>query len=292
MDSFKRSRLDRIKHSVRGSQAVLQYGVGAMVDFEDQVLMTADSQYWAPENRFSFHDERLERLLSVDGFVSPCLKEGSRDLGDGIAYVRFPEWYFCPKCRRFQRISDWIDYNTKKSRHSKYYESDPHMTKTIKCGDCWVDLVVTRLVTVCKNGHIDDFPWVEWVHAQNFGGPAEICSNPKLEYRIMNTTSAGLDSITIKCKSCNCCATLRSAFGKNTSDYNIFESIDQKTDFRYGFKCKGKHPWKHVDEDCNCYPKTMQRGSSSVYFPVTASSLVIPPFSSYIRKTIMDSKNQ
>lgn len=39
----------------------------------------------------------------------------------------------------------------------------------------------------------------------------------------------------------------------------------------------------------NTYPKVLQRGSSSVYFPITVSSLVIPPYSSLITKKIEDS---
>ena len=39
--NIKRAQLNRVTHSVRASQAVLQYGVGAMVDFPDQTLMTA-----------------------------------------------------------------------------------------------------------------------------------------------------------------------------------------------------------------------------------------------------------
>ena len=38
------------------------------------------------------------------------------------------------------------------------------------------------------------------------------------------------------------------------------------------------------------YPKVLQRGSSSVYFPVTESSLVIPPYSSQINQKVESSK--
>ena len=41
LDSAQKIQLNSITHSVRASQAVLQYGVGAMVDFPDQTLMTA-----------------------------------------------------------------------------------------------------------------------------------------------------------------------------------------------------------------------------------------------------------
>ena len=41
LDAAQKIQLNNITHSVRASQAVLQYGVGAMVDFPDQTLMTA-----------------------------------------------------------------------------------------------------------------------------------------------------------------------------------------------------------------------------------------------------------
>ena len=79
--------MDPITHSVRRSQAVLQYGVGAMIDFPSQVLMTALPEEWKQAE--IIHDERLEKLLGVSHFISPS--------DNGIPFVRFPRWYFCPK---------------------------------------------------------------------------------------------------------------------------------------------------------------------------------------------------
>ena len=91
-------RLNKITHSVRASQAVLQYGVGAMIDFPSQVLMTGLPEAWnQPE---IIHDERLEKLLGVQHFITPS--------DAGIPFVRFPRWYFCPKCRKFQPIKKSI----------------------------------------------------------------------------------------------------------------------------------------------------------------------------------------
>ena len=44
-------------HNVRRSQVVLQYGVGAMIDFPSQVLMTALPEALKPVE--IIHDERL-----------------------------------------------------------------------------------------------------------------------------------------------------------------------------------------------------------------------------------------
>ena len=70
LESAKKVPLNRITHSVRASQAVLQYGVGAMIDFPNQTLMTAAPEYWQ-EQVVQIHDERLEKVLRVDYFGLP-----------------------------------------------------------------------------------------------------------------------------------------------------------------------------------------------------------------------------
>lgn len=98
--------LNKVTHSVRAAQAVLQYGVGAMVDFPDQTLVTAAPEYWSGMSRI--YDDRFAKALGVDYFALPT----------NIAYSRFPEWYFCPKCRRFQPLKKWVaEY--RKTRQSK-----------------------------------------------------------------------------------------------------------------------------------------------------------------------------
>lgn len=271
--------LSSVTHSMRASQAILQYGVGAMVDFPDQTLMAAAPEYWQSQIE-PIHDERLERVLHVSHFGMPGNK-GEGKYHEGISYVRFPEWYFCPRCRRFQPIGKWVEEFRKKSKKAN---DDYYMAKHVKCVKCNQELVVTRIVTVCEEGHIDDFPWVKWVHCRNHTGSRDICRNPVLEFMTSKSSSEGLDAIEIKC-SCGARASLKGAFAKN-----IFEELDKKNDYRYGFMCTGRHPWKHVVESCHRYPRTMQRGSSSVYFPYVESSLVIPPYSSILTTRIEESR--
>lgn len=278
-----KSRLkNKTAYSVRASQAVLQYGVGAMVDFRDRTLMTAAPEYWGGSVSH-IRDERLEKILHVDYFGKPGDKDDVK-FAEGISYVRFPEWYFCPSCRRFKPIGEWVtEYRAKSPKKA---EEDPHMIQTMKCPKCFQELVVARIITACQEGHIDDFPWVKWVHCQNFGGPKEICSRPELTITTSSSASEGLEGLTLKCLNCGAAASLRGAF-----DPGKFEELDKKTDFRYNFRCAGKHPWKHKIESCKSteYPKVLQRGSSSVYFPVTESSLVIPPYSSIVTNKIDES---
>lgn len=280
--------LNKISHAVRASQAVLQYGVGAMVDFPDQTLMTAAPESWTSEQGIlqiePINDERLEKLLGVDYFGIPASKD-DKEIIDGISYVRFPEWYFCPKCRKFQPLSKWIkDYNSNPSC-AKYVENDPYMIRYMRCPVCKQELVVARIVTVCKKGHISDFPWVEWVHCQS-KPQKQICENPSLTISTSATSSEGLEGIKIECKTCGAKATLRDAFNPGK-----FSDLEKKYGSKYNFRCNGSHPWKHIKEGCLEFPKVMQRGSSSVYFPVTESSLVIPPYSSILAEKIQKTQN-
>lgn len=255
--------LNKVTHSVRAAQAVLQYGVGAMVDFPDQTLITAAPETWTETQ--SIYDDRFAKALGVDHFAMPT----------NISYSRFPEWYFCPKCRKFQPISKWISEYQKRSK-PKALEGDPYMTKHMQCTDCRQDLVVARIVTVCEHGHINDFPWVKWVHKQS---KKPICGNPSLFFKTGASGTEGLEGLSISC-SCGAYTTLKGAFEKD-----CFEKLDKDVDDEM-FRCEGGHPHMHIKEKCICYPRTVQRGSSSVYFPVVYSSLVIPPYADKLNARI------
>ena len=258
--------LNRVTHSVRAAQAVLQYGVGAMVDFPDQTLVTSAPEYW---NRTSYiHDDRFAKALDVDYFALPT----------NVAYARFPEWYFCPKCRKFQPLSKWIAEYRRRAK-DKQLEYDANMVFHMQCPDCKQDLVVARIVTVCEDGHLNDFPWIKWVHARS---KKPLCPNPSLKFKTGASGSEGLEGLSIEC-SCGARTTLKSAFDKD-----IFEEMD-KEEGSFGFRCEGHHPFKHTKDACCKYPRTVQRGASSVYFPVTHSSLVIPPYADKLNTKIEQS---
>lgn len=282
MKAATKIRLNSKTHSVRASQAVLQYGVGAMVDFPSQTLMTAAPEFWEQEVR-KVHDERLEKALGVDWFGMPAGEEGGKSK-NGISYARFPEWYFCPKCRKFQPLKKWIE---ERGRKAKANDSDPDMVRSLRCPADNQELVVARIITICEHGHIDDFPWIKWVHRMNISGPVKICEKPDLRFMTSPVASEGLEGLTIKCEACKARTTLNHAFDK---DEFVRLDADERVRFGYSFECTGRHPWKNTAEKCGLYPKVQQRGSSSVYFPVIASSLVIPPYSAKLTAEIENSR--
>lgn len=266
----------KVTHSVRAAQAILQYGVGAMVDFPDQTLMTAAPEYWGEKNELRLiRDERLERQLGVDFFAIPYDKSDPRE--QGIAYTRFPRWYFCPKCRRLEPLSFWLkEYRQKGGTRA---EEEPDMKRPICLGEkCkgprgkGISLVPARIVVACDAGHIDDFPWSKWVHAV---AKKDECGEPHLMFKTGVNSSAGLEGLTVSCETCQAKATLEHSFDKN----GLLRIPD--------YHCHGNMPWRNERENCTRIPQAKQRGASVVYYPKVDSSLVIPPYSDRLRSKII-----
>lgn len=268
-----RQQLGKISHSVRVAQAIMQYGVGAMVDFPDQTLIAAAPEYWK-NNIINIHDTRLEQVLGVKRFGLP---KGRDECKEGISYARFPQWYFCPKCRTFQLLEKWVhEYREKVGSRRP---ADKYMKRPV-CTRCnFIELVPTRIVVACRAGHLDDFPWIEWVHERNVSGRKEICNNPELKFKTGANSSAGLEGLTVECTNCTAKATLEKSFNK-----------DALKELLSSYVCRGFMPWKNTHEPCNEIPQAKQRGASSVYYPKVDSSLVIPPYSNLIISKIQSSQ--
>lgn len=271
--------LSKAGYTTRATQSIMQYGVGSMIDFPDQTLMTAAPEFWA-NSVTEIHDSRLEKALGVKYFGMPGTNAGNGMTREGISYVRFPEWYFCPVCRRFRPLKGWIeDYQKYASEKAK--NDDEYMIKKPRCYYDHCDLVATGLVTICANGHINDFPWIEWAHIKSIP-KKEVCNNPQLRFRTGTSVSEGMQGLVVECDTCKARATLSDAFAPN-----VFEMLIEKG--RTEFCCQGKHPWKGSRVICGKPPVTKQRGDTSVYFPCSVSSIVIPTNSDKNINRVMES---
>ena len=211
------------KGEIRRSQLITTYGIGAIVAVEDESFMVAGTDRWdpAPPN---LHEPRLERRLQVNGFRVPPATE---DRGD-IPVVRFPTWAHCPSCRR-------LDKHTR-------------LTSIFKnlCNACSVPLIPSRFVICCPKGHIDDFPYFNWVHA---GSPRTDGEHHMTIDTAGNTAS--LSDIVIRC-SCRKRATMDGAF--------------YRTAMTGVTRCAGRRPWlADYESDCDEIPRVLQRGASNVW---------------------------
>lgn len=260
----KKISLPSDSYNIRFSQVIAPFGVGSMIDFKDQTLMVAAPEYWTVNHSQEIHDERLERLLEVEKF---CLPPDKNQIS-GIPFVRFPRWYFCPKCKRLRPLEEWEREFIPNKRSKNLNMITP------KCMECNMQIVPAGILVTCEEGHIDDFPWIEWVHGKDKA--RVICGKPQL--RIKNSSSAlGLEGLVIECK-CGAKADLKGAF-----------SEDAFNKHKIKYDCTGNMPWKGKKGKCTKEPRSIQRGALNIYFAKVVSSIVIPPYSSEINLLVKQS---
>ena len=256
--------------SIRQSQLITTFGAGSMVDFVDHTVIMSgiDDWDWADKEEFKIFNQNLQNLLGVQYFVKPKLStkttmwdKGSADIPASI----FPTMLYCPQCKYLVSASS-VTPNSKNNKFFCHAEGCP--------GNGHSQLVPSRFVLVCPDGHIEDFPYHWWVH----NGPGEkyecTAEKPNIEmYYIRNRTD--LDSLVLKCG----CGAKRSM--KNASGINAFAD----------YPCTGKRPWLGDSEQCNAhaehrYMQMRVRSESSVFFSSTVSALTIPPWSTEIAQEI------
>lgn len=232
---------------IRRSQALTTFGPGSIVDLRNGSAMMAGTDFWKDDHDIEIHEPNLERVLHVSGFRTPA----TADQGDGkdLPAVIFPRWMVCPRCNRLAPY--------------EYFAGSLHRPgNLIKCPECKVQIYPARLIIACEKGHVDDFPWIEWVHRKS---GKEICARPTLFLRARGFSSS-LADLEIRCKGidCNASASLSGATEKENLKF---------------LSCQGKRPWLLDKEYCGESIRPVQRGASNVYFSVQLSSISIPPWS-------------
>ncbi len=224
---------------IRRNQLITTYGVGALVAVRNSSYMVCGIDRWEVPADARIHEPRLEHRLRVEGFVVPPANNNGRD----VPVIRFPWVHYCPECRRLGDHSLFCQFNAD------------------DCTGCGQSLVPSRFIVCCSRGHIEDFPYFEWVHSGTggTGGSHDLFIETK-------GASASLRDIIIRC-SCGKSRSMDGAFGKRA--------------LAGVARCRGRRPWLGIrdSEDCTEVPRTLQRGASNVWFPVVASSISIPPWS-------------
>lgn len=262
---------------LRRNQAIVPFGVGAMVDFPRESLMAAGLDAWPDLPEMDLRDDRLARRLRVEAFRQPPpAPEIGRPGGDVLPFIRFPLWHSCPRCHSL-REAKWNDVGP--PRCASTYSASPKMAACVTLPDKgprarW-RMIAMRFVVACPDGHISDFPWNLWAHRKGGDGldAVQPCTSPNL--RLVHTGRAGLEGIIVQCTGCGLKRSMMGCAGPKGLP---------------GYRCRGERPWLGPDakENCACTapPVVLQRGGSNVYFAKVASSILIPPLTSPIRRIL------
>ncbi|WP_327107004.1 DUF1998 domain-containing protein [Nonomuraea glycinis] len=239
--------------AVRRAQTITTYGVGSMIAIEDQSYIVSGLDSWFVRRSDVIYEPRLQHWLQVAKFQLPPADEPPS--GDGVKVRLFPEKYSCGTCKKLQ------DFKRFGSPAGKSV-----------CGACDKALTPSRFVIACENGHLDDFPYFEWIHKKS-----ESTSETKHDLTLESTgRTASLRSVVIKCSCGVRPVSLEGAFGGGAMS-------------ELGIKCKGRRPWLGRDAQepgCTAVPRTLQRGASAAWFSITRSALSIPPWSETLQQRL------
>ena len=262
---------------IRRSQLVSPWGIGSMVDFPgDESLMVCGLDAWpyAKEDcpiEFKCEEERLQNRLRVNHFrLPPDYRQpapGVQHPNLKIPFVRFPQWHYCPRCGNMQELSPF---------GGPQQCDAPNYAEGLNCVSYSQGrrprLIPVRFMAVCDRGHIQDFPFMEWVHRRN--SPASDC---RLRLR-GGRSAAGLSGIFIQC-SCGASRSMSGAFFSNALD-------------PIGVTCGGLRPWvgdmTHRPTKCGNSLRVLQRGASNVYFAHVASSIYLPLWGEATSRNIVE----
>ena len=249
--------------SVRRSQLVSTFGIGAIVDLEKGSFMPMGLEDWERATGLpSLHvgEPRLQGMLGVSHFRLGPVKEdipGTRQVRARSAApaVRFPEWHECPSCHRIGRQGEPFEL-----------ADDGGRLKCLACGGSGIYTTPVRFVLACRRGHMSDFPWAWWAHRDRDDG---VCGAPSL-YLGSYGRSAALADLYVECRGCG---TKENRVRKSLGDAFRGGALGDRT-------CTGFRPWLYDREDrCKAPVRAIQRGASNVHFGVVCSALSIPPAS-------------
>jgi hypothetical protein len=256
---------------LRPSQIMFSFGVGSIVDLPNLSVMVMGLDEWDTTQSDPLAEERLlaavreELGQQVQRLVPPPTPPEDtlgptnpfeKNAKVGIPVSPFPGWGVCPACRLLAPLNSGVFE----------FKPDPYRADRTRYvhGNCqkargnFAPIVVpARFLVACRQSHLDDFPWLYFVHRG-----ASQCSG-RLRLLEVGVSGSAAD-VVVRCDICNQSRSLSDAFGTLGS-----QNMPQ---------CRGRNPHLRNFEDDGCEEqmKAILLGASNSWFPITLAVLSIP----------------
>ena len=258
------------KHKVgeiRPTQLLHTYGVGATIDLPNIAGMVMGLDDWETANATPIGEERLLRAVrshvgqQVERLLVPPIEpeSGPADpLGApkiGVPVAAFPQWFRCPWCELLAPVSSNLfelktdPYRPDRARYVHANCSKPGTSPVA---------LPSRFLVACSHGHLDDFPWLRFVHR----GPKN-CNGP-LRLRKIGVSDEAVNLL-VRCDSCGDDRRMSDAFGDAAKDEPALD-------------CRARRPHLRDFDSNGCKEdaETILLGASNSWFGITLSALSIP----------------
>ena len=253
---------------VRPSQTLTTYGVGSLVDLPNLSVIVMGLDDWPISHATEISEERL--LQSAQSILGPQVSRlltpprGPEQIGAqtnwfdesrqiGVPVAPFPRWMVCSKCRLLAPLKSGLF-------EAKVYPYRPDRACYVH--NCTTQgraplAVPARFLVACEKGHLDDFPWLTFVHR----GETE-CNGPLRMYEF--GPSGEMADMMIACDKCEMRRRLAEIVGP--------QGAKQMP------ACSGRRPQLRDNDltECDSEIRPIAVGASNLWFAVLISALSVP----------------
>lgn len=258
------------------SHLLFTYGVGAIVDLPQISVIVTGLEDWPSDASVAREivEVRLLRAVraelghKVAKLLAPPVvdEQGPRPdpFGEqarlGVPVATFPRWMVCPACRLLSPIKSGLfelkpnPFHPDRTHYEHVNCNKPGRRPTV---------VPARFLVACENGHLDDFPWIEFVHK------AGACSAPVLRLSEYGASGEARD-LEVHCDTCGAKRRMAEAFGKENR-----AKLPE---------CRGRRPHLRDYDPAGCKDedgqprrmRTITLGASNAWFPIALATIALP----------------
>lgn len=251
---------------VRRSQLITSFGPGSMMDLPNHSVLISGLDSWSTGGDEIIEPRLVEKLKELFDpplqvlklYTPPPDNDDPTSPQSGITAWQFPEWFIT------QDVDSDHGHGVVRARmlvHRRMLTKGKFIDDSRKKRS----VVPVRFVRACRNGHIGDLDWYEFVH-----GGATDCRRPLwIEER---GTSGDLSEVWVRCEC-----------GKG--ERNMAQAAESPQTLG---RCDGKRPWlgPYSAEKCGEPNRLLIRTASNAYFPQLMSVISLPDRNESIREAV------
>jgi hypothetical protein len=255
--------------TVRPSHLMFTGGVGAIIDLPNFAVLVNGLDDWRYDQEYEPLTE--PRLLHA---VQALLREPrvaqlrpapwQPNLDDdpsapaakvGVPVMPFPQWLRCTACNELGAYhpSVWRFVNEKPRRPDQahfFHANCPSRRSRPPA-------VPARFLLACTNGHLDDFPYRQFLHG---GAHCAAAETPRLKMLDLGGNLGA--NVRLECLSCG-------------TSRNIGDALGQRGQANLPY-CRGRHPHLRTFDQCGQVARLLVSGASNQWFPQTLAALAVP----------------
>lgn len=251
---------------LRPSQLIFTFGIGSLVDLPNMSALVMGIDDWDTRYCKEIEEERLVAAIQkrlgaqMSRLYLPPIKLDSMERdptapGVGVPVVPFPRWLRCTLCDTLATVESGV-FKLMQDAYRPDKTEYVHQACLKGKGTRPPSARSVRFLLACREGHLTDFPWLDFVHQGRVP-----CKPATLTLREFGASGDASD-IVVECQECH-------------SKRRMADAFD--TDPDSVLSCPGHHPHlRLLEPGCKEPAKAILLGSSNSWFPTALSALSVP----------------